>query len=104
MVAMASRVELLWEASLGTCSTRFSSRVSSAVRSASEMRPLAKSASTAIIGFGKTVERPCAIDGEIVARPVVTATLSADHRVSDGHKGALLLAEIDARLQKPEDL
>ena len=58
----------------------------------------------AIVGFGKTVERPWVIDGQVVARPVVSATLSADHRVSDGHKGALFLAEIDAFLQKPEEL
>jgi len=58
----------------------------------------------AILGMGKVVERPWIVDGEIRARAVLTATLSADHRVSDGHKGALLLREIDALLQKPEAL
>ncbi len=58
----------------------------------------------AIIGFGRTLQRPWVIDGEVVPRPVVTATLSADHRVSDGHKGALLLAQIDSLLQRPEAL
>jgi pyruvate dehydrogenase E2 component (dihydrolipoamide acetyltransferase) len=32
----------------------------------------------------------------------VTATLAADHRVSDGRRGALFLAEIDRLLQEPE--
>jgi pyruvate dehydrogenase E2 component (dihydrolipoamide acetyltransferase) len=37
-------------------------------------------------------------------RPVVTATLSADHRVSDGHRGARFLAAVDRLLQAPEAL
>ena len=57
-----------------------------------------------IIGFGKVLERPWVVDGQIVARPVVTATLAADHRVSDGHKGALLLNAIANLLQEPEAL
>jgi pyruvate dehydrogenase E2 component (dihydrolipoamide acetyltransferase) len=35
---------------------------------------------------------------------VVTATLSADHRVSDGHRGAIFLAELREQLQRPEEL
>ena len=58
----------------------------------------------ALIGFGKVLERPWARDGMLGARPVVTATLSADHRVSDGHAGARFLATIDRLLQRPEDL
>ena len=57
-----------------------------------------------IIGFGKVVERPWVVDGQVTARPVVTATLAADHRVSDGHKGALLLNAIGNLLQEPEAL
>jgi pyruvate dehydrogenase E2 component (dihydrolipoamide acetyltransferase) len=37
-------------------------------------------------------------------RRVMTATLAADHRVSDGHRGGLYLAAVDEFLQKPEDL
>jgi pyruvate dehydrogenase E2 component (dihydrolipoamide acetyltransferase) len=58
----------------------------------------------AIVGFGKIVERPWSVDGTIVSRPVITATLSADHRVSDGHRGGLLLAAVDRLLQQPERL
>jgi pyruvate dehydrogenase E2 component (dihydrolipoamide acetyltransferase) len=58
----------------------------------------------AIVGFGKLVERPWVIGGQIVARPLVTATLSADHRVSDGHRGALFLAAVDRLLQEPARL
>ncbi len=58
----------------------------------------------AIVGFGKVVERPWIVDGAIGPRPVATVTLAADHRVSDGHRGALFLAEIGRLLQHPEVL
>jgi pyruvate dehydrogenase E2 component (dihydrolipoamide acetyltransferase) len=55
----------------------------------------------ALIGFGKVMERPWISEGQVVARPVVTATLSADHRVTDGHRGALFLSAVDRLLQEP---
>jgi pyruvate dehydrogenase E2 component (dihydrolipoamide acetyltransferase) len=58
----------------------------------------------AIVGFGKMVERPWVVEGRIVPRPLVTATLSADHRVSDGHRGGLFLAAVDRLLQEPSKL
>ncbi|HSE93183.1 MAG TPA: dihydrolipoamide acetyltransferase family protein, partial [Methylomirabilota bacterium] len=58
----------------------------------------------AIVGFGRIVERPWVVDGAIVPRPLVTTTLSADHRVSDGHRGGLFLAAVERWLQAPERL
>jgi pyruvate dehydrogenase E2 component (dihydrolipoamide acetyltransferase) len=58
----------------------------------------------ALVGFGKVVERPWVVEGQVVSRPVVTATLSADHRVTDGHRGGLFLATIDRLLQEPSQL
>jgi pyruvate dehydrogenase E2 component (dihydrolipoamide acetyltransferase) len=58
----------------------------------------------ALVGFGKIAERPWAVDGMLGVRPVVRATLAADHRASDGHVGARFLATIDRLLQTPEDL
>lgn len=58
----------------------------------------------AIIGFGKVVTRPWVVDGAIGPRSVVAITLSADHRVSDGHAGALFLAEIGKLLMEPDKL
>ena len=55
----------------------------------------------AIVGFGRVVERPWAVAGQVIARPVVTATLAADHRVTDGHRGGLFLAAVDRLLQEP---
>jgi pyruvate dehydrogenase E2 component (dihydrolipoamide acetyltransferase) len=36
--------------------------------------------------------------------PVVTASLAGDHRVSDGHRGALFLVNLRERLQHPAEL
>jgi len=58
----------------------------------------------AIVGFGKVVERPWAVDGHLAAHSVVTATLAADHRVTDGHRGGLFLAAVDRLLQEPDKL
>jgi pyruvate dehydrogenase E2 component (dihydrolipoamide acetyltransferase) len=58
----------------------------------------------AIVGFGRIAERPWVVDGAVVPRPVVTATLSADHRVSDGHRGGLFLAAVERLLQAPDRL
>ena len=59
---------------------------------------------TALIGFGTPVERPWVVDGKIVPRPVVTASLAADHRASDGHRGAMFLDTLARLLQQPEEL
>ncbi|HXQ59731.1 MAG TPA: 2-oxo acid dehydrogenase subunit E2, partial [Acidimicrobiales bacterium] len=58
----------------------------------------------ALVGFGRVTEQPWAHDGMLGIRPCVTATLSADHRVSDGHRGARFLTEINRLLQEPEKL
>ena len=58
----------------------------------------------ALVGFGKLVERPWVVNGQVTARPVITATLAADHRVTDGHRGALFLSAVDRLLQEPDAL
>jgi pyruvate dehydrogenase E2 component (dihydrolipoamide acetyltransferase) len=56
------------------------------------------------VGFGAVVERPWAQDGLVGAHRLVTSTLSADHRVSDGHRGGRFLATIGRLLKEPERL
>lgn len=56
------------------------------------------------IGFGQVAEQPSAVGGAIVCSPVVTATLAADQRVTDSHRGARFLAVLGERLQHPEAL
>ncbi|MGW3151373.1 2-oxo acid dehydrogenase subunit E2 [Streptomyces sp. NPDC001177] len=58
----------------------------------------------ALVGFGAVVERPWATGGMLGVRPVVTATLAADHRATDGAVGARYLTAVDRLLQKPEEL
>jgi pyruvate dehydrogenase E2 component (dihydrolipoamide acetyltransferase) len=58
----------------------------------------------ALVGFGGVRVRPWAVDGMMGPRPIVTATLAADHRASDGHTGSRFLALIDRHLQRPEGL
>ncbi|WP_225101630.1 2-oxo acid dehydrogenase subunit E2 [Streptomyces sp. CoH27] len=58
----------------------------------------------ALVGFGRVVDRPCAVNGLLGVRPVVTATLSADHRATDGAIGAHYLTEVTHLLQNPEQL
>lgn len=55
----------------------------------------------ALVGFGRIAERPWAEAGALVALPTVTASLAADHRVSDGHRGAAFLARVRELLQRP---
>ena len=58
----------------------------------------------ALVGFGKITGRPWAADGMLGVRPIVTASLAADHRASDGHRGGRFLTAIDRLLQEPERL
>jgi len=58
----------------------------------------------ALVGFGGIRERAWASDGMLGVRPVVTATLAADHRASDGHAGSRFLTLIEHQLQSPEAL
>lgn len=59
----------------------------------------------ALVGFGKVARRAWVdAEGKLCAVATVTASLAADHRVSDGHRGALFLAELRELLQQPEAL
>ena len=58
----------------------------------------------ALVGFGRLETRPWSENGQLLALPLVTASLSADHRASDGIRGARFLAELRNRLQHPEEL
>ncbi|HME60122.1 MAG TPA: 2-oxo acid dehydrogenase subunit E2, partial [Candidatus Binatia bacterium] len=58
----------------------------------------------ALVGFGKITERPFAANGMVGVRPMIDATLAADHRVSDGHRGGRFLLAVGRMLQEPEKL
>lgn len=58
----------------------------------------------AIIGFGRVQQRPWVLDGQLAVREVLSVSLAADHRVTDGHLGGQLLAAINDALQHPDTL
>lgn len=57
-----------------------------------------------LVGFGKITQQPWAAEGMLGVRPVIQASLAADHRASDGHRGGRFLAAINRLLQEPEKL
>jgi pyruvate dehydrogenase E2 component (dihydrolipoamide acetyltransferase) len=56
----------------------------------------------AIVGLGKIMEQPWAKDGMLGVHPVMTASLAADHRATDGHLGAQFLEALNRHLQSPD--
>jgi len=58
----------------------------------------------AIVGFGSITDQPWAEMGMLDVRPVLTITLSADHRATDGATGSRFLMAVKNYLQKPESL
>ncbi len=58
----------------------------------------------AIVGFGRPAQRVVVVDGGIRVATTVAASLAADHRASDGARGALFLTEINRLLQQPAEL
>lgn len=58
----------------------------------------------ALVGFGSPAQRVSVVDGGIRVTTNVQATLAADHRASDGHRGAMFLAAINELLQQPDQL
>lgn len=57
-----------------------------------------------ILATGRTIERPVGVDGEIVLRPMMSATVSADHRAVDGAEVAAFLESLKSALENPEVL
>ncbi len=54
----------------------------------------------ALVGFGKILEQPWAEQGMLGVRPVLNATLAADHRATDGSQGARFLEALNRFLQE----
>jgi pyruvate dehydrogenase E2 component (dihydrolipoamide acetyltransferase) len=58
----------------------------------------------ALVTFGRIVEEPRALGGQVQIRPVTRASVSVDHRAVDGHRAGVFLAALDRHLQSPETL
>ena len=100
-VVQRARAGRLRQAELTSATITVSSLGEGAVET---LYPIIHPPQVAIVGFGAVVVRPWCIADAVVPAPVLHATLSADHRASDGHRGSVFLGEVDRLLQHPEEL
>ena len=56
---------------------------------------------TAVLAVGKVADRPVARDGQVTVAQMMTATLSADHRIVDGAEGARFIVAVKELLENP---
>lgn len=63
--------------------------------------PIINPPQAAILGVGRIVEKPVARDGAVVIRPMLTLSLSFDHRVVDGGPAARFLQRIKQLVERP---
>jgi len=66
--------------------------------------PIIQPPQVAIVGAGVVAVRPWIVDGKVVPRHLLTLSLGADHRVTDGRLGAQFLARIATLLADPDKL
>ena len=66
--------------------------------------PILNAPQTAILGMHTIQDRPVAIDGEVVIRPMMYLALSYDHRLLDGKEAVAFLIAIKDQLESPEEL
>ena len=66
--------------------------------------PVINPPQVAIVGFGAIIDRPWVEGSAVAPHPTIVATLAADHRASNGHRGGLFLATLDHLLQEPDKL
>ena len=64
--------------------------------------PIINPPQSAILGMHNIVQRPVAINGEVVIRPIMYVALSYDHRVIDGKESVSFLVKVKEMLENPE--
>ncbi len=63
--------------------------------------PILNKPQSAILGMHNIVQRPIAVDGEVVVRPMMYLALSYDHRVIDGSTSVTFLVKVKQMLEDP---
>lgn len=63
--------------------------------------PIINPPQSAILGMHNIVERPVALNGEVVIRPVMYVALSYDHRIIDGRESVGFLVKVKQMLEEP---
>jgi 2-oxoglutarate dehydrogenase E2 component (dihydrolipoamide succinyltransferase) len=64
--------------------------------------PIINPPQSAILGMHNIVQRPVAINGEVVIRPIMYVALSYDHRIIDGKESVSFLVKVKEMLENPE--
>ncbi|MDE1193201.1 MAG: 2-oxoglutarate dehydrogenase complex dihydrolipoyllysine-residue succinyltransferase [Arachidicoccus sp.] len=64
--------------------------------------PIINLPQSAILGMHKTQERPIALNGQVVIRPMMYIALSYDHRIIDGRESVSFLVRVKELLENPE--
>ncbi|PTX63935.1 2-oxoglutarate dehydrogenase E2 component [Kordia periserrulae] len=66
--------------------------------------PIINPPQSGILGMHNIVERPVAVDGQVVIRPIMYVALSYDHRIIDGKESVGFLVAVKEALENPEEL
>ena len=66
--------------------------------------PIINYPQVAILGLHKTQDRPVAIDGQVVIRPMMYIALSYDHRIIDGQQAVLFLVKVKELMEDPASM
>lgn len=66
--------------------------------------PIINIPQSAILGMHKIQERPMAVNGQVVIRPMMYLALSYDHRIIDGRESVSFLVRVKEMLENPEQL
>jgi 2-oxoglutarate dehydrogenase E2 component (dihydrolipoamide succinyltransferase) len=66
--------------------------------------PIINPPQSAILGMHNIVERPIAVNGKIVIRPIMYVAMSYDHRIIDGKESVGTLVAIKEALENPIDI
>ena len=66
--------------------------------------PILNPPQSGILGLHKIEERPVAVDGEVVVRPMMYVALSYDHRIVDGRESVSFLVKIKEGMEDPSRL
>ncbi len=66
--------------------------------------PIINPPQSGILGMHNIVERPIAVDGQVVIRPIMYVALSYDHRIIDGRESVGFLVEVKKALENPTEL
>jgi len=66
-----------------------------------DFTPIINPPQCAILGVGEMKDKPCVCDGQIVVKPMMTLSLTFDHRIVDGAQGAMFIRRVKELLENP---